>query len=279
MPDVVELTFWGVRGGIPTPVVENLGFGGNTPCVSVRHGDGPFLLLDAGSGFRTFGNSLTPSANGRIDVNILFTHFHWDHIQGIPFFAPLFRSNCGIVFHSAEPPDRLRAILTEQMRSPYFPVRFPEVQADCRYAQVDPAGLEVDGLRISSYRLCHPGGAHGYRIQSTCGAIVYATDHEHGDERVDGGLRNFARDADILIYDAQYTPEEYKGRIGFGHSTWLEATRVARDARVKQLVLFHHDPLHDDATMDGIVRAAQAEFPATVAAREGWTMCLPQKSE
>lgn len=199
MPDAVELTFWGVRGGIPTPVVENLGFRGNTPCLSIRHGDAPLLLLDAGSGLRALGNSLSVPANGRMHVNMLFTHFHRDHIQGIPDFAPVFRSDCRIIFHSIEPVDRLRGILLDQMRSPYFPVEMPAVQANYGYAQVESAGLELDGLRIQPFRLRHPDGAHGYRVDSSYGTIVYATDHEHGDERIDDGLRSFARDADILI--------------------------------------------------------------------------------
>jgi len=279
MGDALELTLWGVRGSIPTPDAANLGFGGNTSCLSLRHGDAPLLILDGGSGLRALGNLLSSPANGQIEVNMLFTHFHWDHIQGIPFFAPIFRPDCRIMFHSTEHPERLKTILRDQMRTPYFPVRMPAVQADCRCTQVKDGGIELGGLHIRPFPLRHPDGAHGYRIEAGCATIVYATDHEHGDERIDGGLRDSARDADILIYDAQYTPEEYEQRRGWGHSTWLEATRVARDAGVKQLLLFHHDPLHDDAKLAGIVRAAQAEFPATIAARERWSVCFEEKSK
>jgi len=265
MPDL-EITLWGVRGSIPTPVAENLGYGGNTACASIRYGDAPLLLLDGGSGLRALGNFLIAQRLPMIDVNMLLTHFHWDHIQGIPFFAPIFRPNCRIAFHSLEPHERLRRILEEQMRPPYFPVQMPAVQAECRYTRIEPGGFELNGLTIT-----HPDGAHGYRIESPHATIVYATDHEHGDAEADKRVREYAHGADLLIYDSQYTPEEYASRVGWGHSTWLEATRLARDAGVKQLALFHHDPMHDDAALDRIVEAARKEFPATMGAKERWS--------
>ena len=267
----IEITLWGVRGSIPTPVAENLGYGGNTSCVSLCYGDSPLMVLDGGSGLRALGNMVNAQGLAKIELDLLLTHFHWDHIQGIPFFAPLFRPNCAMRFHSIESPDRLKQILQEQMRPPYFPVQMPAVQADIRYLQADKKGFELNGLRIRPFRLTHPDGAHGYRIESPDAVIVYATDHEHGDAKTDAGLREYARGADLLIYDAQYTPEEYTARHGWGHSTWLEATRVAADASVKQLALFHHDPLHDDAALDRIVEAARREFPATIAAKERWS--------
>jgi phosphoribosyl 1,2-cyclic phosphodiesterase len=267
----LEITLWGVRGSIPTPVAENLGYGGNTACVSLRYGDAPLLVLDGGSGLRAVGQQLNAQGLPNIEVNLLLTHFHWDHIQGIPYFAPIFQPNCQITFHSMEPAQRLEQILQEQMRPPYFPVQMPAVRAECRYTQADPGGYELHGLRIRPFRLCHPDGAHGYRIESERAVIVYATDHEHGDERIDAGLREQARGADVLIYDAQYTPEEHTARKGWGHGTWKEATRVARDAGVKQLLLFHHDPNHNDAAVSQIVDRARAEFPAAEAARERWS--------
>jgi phosphoribosyl 1,2-cyclic phosphodiesterase len=270
-PRKLEVTLWGVRGSIPTPVAENLGYGGNTACVSLRLGDAPPVVIDGGSGLRAFGYLLNSMGLDTIEVDLLLTHFHWDHIQGIPFFVPLFRPNCQMTFHSVGPVAQLQQILGNQMRAPYFPVQMPAVRADCRYEEVDPGGIERNGLRIRPFRMTHPDGAHGYRIEAPGAVIVYASDHEHGDAPADARVREFATGADVLIYDAQYTPEEYESRRGWGHSTWLEATRVARDAGVKQLVLFHHDPLHNDAAMDCIVDAARQEFPSTMAAKERWT--------
>ncbi|SRR5579883_2732820 len=267
----LEIKLWGVRGSIPTPVAQNLGYGGNTSCVTLRFGDAPLTILDGGSGLRAVGNWLNSQGLATIDADLLLTHFHWDHIQGIPFFAPIFRPDCRMRFRSIESAERLRQILQDQMRAPYFPIQMPAVQADIQYLQVSKDGFDLNGLHIRPFRLTHPDGAHGYRIESPNAVVVYATDHEHGNAAVDAGLRSVARGADLLIYDAQYTPEEYGSRRGWGHSTWLEATRVARDAGVKQLALFHHDPMHDDAALDRIVEAARREFPETIGAKEGWS--------
>jgi phosphoribosyl 1,2-cyclic phosphodiesterase len=257
----LDLTFWGVRGSIPTPVAKNLGFGGNTACLTIRYRDQPLLIFDAGTGIRALGNTL----NEPVTAHLFLTHFHWDHIQGIPYFAPIYQPDCSITIHSSAEPADLERILTAQMKPPYYPV---ETQANISYKA---AGEQIGDLLIRPFPLHHPNGATGYRVESRDASIVYASDHEHGNASADATLLAHARDADILIYDAQYTPEEYEHHRGWGHSTWREAVELARSANVKQLILFHHDPLRTDEQLAAIVRQAQAQFENTIAAKEGWT--------
>ena len=258
----LQLTFWGVRGSVPTPVADNLGVGGNTACISIRYGGQPLLIFDAGSGIRGLGNSLSPGEPS----HLFLTHFHWDHIQGLPFFAGLQHST----LYSSAAPGELSRILGAQMLPPYYPAPMPSIP----YRQVDGRGERIGDLLVRPFPLHHPNGATGYRIESPDASIVYASDHEHGDAATDAIVRDYARRADILIYDAQYTREEYEERRGWGHSTWREAVYLAQEAGVRQLVLFHHHPMRTDRQVDAIVRAAQQEFPNTIAASEGWSTSL-----
>jgi phosphoribosyl 1,2-cyclic phosphodiesterase len=267
----LTLKFWGVRGSLPTPQQENLGYGGNTPCLEVRLSSGEIFVFDAGSGIRDLGKSLLEEFGEQMTVNIFLTHYHWDHLQGIPFFAPLFHPDAHLVFHGQE---GLTDKLVGQMEPPYFPIRFQEAPAQKSFIEVSDEPLHFGGLIIRPFPLRHPQGCLGYRLEYQDAVIVYATDFEHGDSTHDRILRGFCDQADILIYDSQFTPEEYKTYQNWGHSTWLEATRVATDSQVKHLVLFHHDPSHDDRFMDAIVEAARKEFPSVTAAREATTISI-----
>ena len=267
--------FWGVRGSIPTPGLENLVYGGNTPCVEVRLPHGEILIIDGGTGVRQLGLSLVQSADEKpLALNFLMTHFHWDHVQGIPFFTPLYSAANEITFYSGRPAAQLQDILQGQMTHPYFPVDFNLLAARRAFEQVDSDGLKFGSVTVRCFPLHHPQGAFGYRIESHGAVLVHASDREHGHPKLDRVLIEHARDADVLIYDAQYTPDEYEQRRGWGHSTWLEAARVAKEAGVKQLVLFHHDPSHDDECIARITEDARTEFRNTEAAREGMTIEL-----
>jgi phosphoribosyl 1,2-cyclic phosphodiesterase len=264
------LRFWGVRGSIPAPGPRHTRYGGNTACLEIRREGVPPLILDAGSGIRELGASLLSEPAPNSEYLIFLTHFHWDHIQGLPFFAPLYQPGQTITFYASPAAAVTSDLLGGQMREPYFPVQLPTAGATLAYRQLASGRFHIGDLAIQTFPLRHPGGSIGYRIDSPAGSIVYATDHEHGNPEIDANFVSVAAGADLLIHDAQYTPREYESRRGRGHSTWEGAVRIARQADVKQLMLFHHDPLHDDETIDEIVDAAREHFPNCGGAREGW---------
>lgn len=273
VPDRSRLTvrFWGVRGSIPTPHKGFLGVGGNTSCVEVRAADGTTLVLDAGTGARELGYALAARAAGdAAELHVALSHFHWDHLQGLPFFAPLYTAGQTVRFYAATEVPRLQSFLRGQMSFPYFPVPFVELAAETDIVCVE-AGVpfRVGPMTVRPFPVCHPQGAHGYRVEADGAAVVYATDYEHGSPAHDAGLREVAAGADLLISDAQYTPDEYALRVGWGHTTWEQATDLAAEAGVGRLLLFHHDPSHDDATLARLLDRARERFPATDLAVEG----------
>jgi len=278
MSDSSRLTvrFWGVRGSTPTPEARCMSVGGNTSCVEIRTADGDSLILDAGTGIRSLGYALAAEAAGApISVDVLFSHFHWDHLQGLPFFAPLYDGGNQVRFIAAVDDSRLDDLLQGQMCSPYFPVPFTELAALVEtHRAVVGETFEVGACTVRAFPLSHPQGAHGFRIEHNGLSVVYATDYEHGDPVADEGLREVARGADVLISDAQFTPDEYEVRKGWGHTTWEHATQLAADAGVGQLVLFHHDPSHDDAALERIRDQARERFAATELAVEGMEIRL-----
>lgn len=269
-----RVKFWGVRGSIPTPGVENQGYGGNTTCVEISSGD-DILIIDAGTGVRNLGLSLQHTLAGApCKVSFLMTHFHWDHIQGLPFFMPLYAPSSEIAFYAGRPPERVHEILEGQMSEPYFPVSFKFLRAKRSFEEAPASGFRQGSFSVHSFPLNHPQGAHGYRIEKDGVAVVHASDLEPGDAKLDRVLHEHAQNAKVLIIDSQYTPEEYPSKRGWGHGTWLESTRIARECKVEQLVLFHHDPSHNDRTMDRLVEEARHHFENTVAAKEHCEICF-----
>jgi len=266
--------FWGVRGSTPTPQVENLGFGGNTPCIEIRYGN-DIVVVDAGTGVRTLGRSLSEEfAREPISLHLLLSHFHWDHIQGLPFFNPAYNPGNDLRIYSGVTTGNLREVLEGHMVPPYFPVSFDVLAAVRAVQDIGKDPMKIGAMSIHSFPMNHPQGASGYRIESPQGVVVYASDLEHGNPKLDSTLRDYAAGADLLIFDAMYTPEEYESHKGWGHSTWLEATHVARDAGVEQLVLFHHEPWHSDRICEQIVENACERFENTIGAAEGLSVRL-----
>jgi phosphoribosyl 1,2-cyclic phosphodiesterase len=281
---VAKLVFWGVRGSTPTLERDTWRYGGNTPCLELTAPDGTNFILDCGTGLRMLGNHLTEKRRGMgIEAHILVTHYHWDHIQGIPFFHPFFESQNRFHFYSFQSkylgPNSLEQVFAAQLASPYFPVDVTMMTAARDFREVaDAESWEIHGTHITSRYLNHPQGCLGYRIDTTGGSIVYATDNEPGDHTCDQNLRQLAHGADVLIYDAQYSPEQLASdRKGWGHSSWLEGVKIAREAKVRNLILFHHDPDSPDKVVDGFLSAARQEFPATWAATEGMSINLSER--
>ncbi|HYV48096.1 MAG TPA: MBL fold metallo-hydrolase [Myxococcaceae bacterium] len=266
-----HVKFWGVRGSIPAPGATTRRYGGNTPCVEVRCGR-ELLIFDLGSGVRSLGQEYPPP----LKAHIFLSHYHYDHLQGMPFFTPLFvPANEFAVYGPTRAGKTVQEILSGQMQQPYFPVTAEMVfRAKVDYRSFG-AGEEVKvgEARVTAVELNHPGGNLGYRVDYKGHSVVYATDIEHGSVEVDERLARFARETDLLIYDAMYTEDEYRGRVGapktgWGHSTWQASIQAADRAQAKTLVLFHHEPTRDDAGMEKMLREVKRFRPEAVAARE-----------
>lgn len=279
---VTKLSFWGVRGSTPTVDPATWRYGGNTPCLELTAPDGTQFILDCGTGLRVLGSRWTaPVPNGRNpETHIFVTHYHWDHIQGIPFFAPLYAENNEFHFYSFRSrhlgPDSLKQVFETQMAMPYFPVNMSAMAARKRFMEVTGGdSFTIGENKVTARHLNHPQGCLGYRIETPGGVIAYATDNEPGDPKLDAELQQLAAGADIFINDAQYTPEQLAAtRKGWGHSSWREGVKVARNAGAKTLVLFHHDPDSTDRIVDGLLRQAREEFDSVFAASEGMVITL-----
>ncbi len=266
----MEVKFWGVRGSIPVSGETFVRTGGNTSCLELRHA-GERLILDGGTGLRALGDSLGSPAR----VAILFSHVHWDHIQGVPFFAPAFHPDSQLTFMGTRRSSgSLRDALAAQMRPPTFPITLEALRAQTCFLDLpSQQPWEHGPFRITPLDLPHPDGVTGFRIEAGGRSLVYATDVEHG-EGLRPELIRLAEGADLLIHDAQFYRDEYLGktgfsRVGWGHSPWEDAVEVARLAGVDQLRLFHHDPRRHDAGVDEIEAKAAQIFPRLRAAREG----------
>lgn len=279
----MRITFWGVRGSIPSPGPDTVGVGGNTSCVEVRAGKA-LLVFDGGTGLRLLGKRLLKEMP--FTAHLFFSHVHWDHIQGFPFFDPAFVAGNVIHLYGGNNVSRtLEETLAGQMDHPSFPVHLTEMGAKMVFHGVsDREAVEVDAgdghkAVISAAPGNHPNGVWAYRVDHAGHSVVYATDTEHY-AVVDPKLTKLAEGAEVLIYDSQYTPEEYSGhgggmpKVGWGHSTFEEAVKLAKAAKVKKLILYHHDPTQSDTAVAEKERRARELFSNVEAAREGLTIEL-----
>lgn len=245
-------------------------YGGNTSCIELRCGE-HLLILDAGTGLRPMGDALA-AAGTVVDADLLLTHTHFDHIGGLGFFEPLTREGTQLRLHGGHLPlPELRAALVSALSPPLMPDLWKLMRGRLTVGTL-PIGQAADlhpGLQVRAERLRHPGGAVGFRVEWQGRSVAYVTDTEHQPGTRDPAVLRLARDADIFIYDCNYTDEEFSQRVGWGHSTWQEGVRLADAAGARTLVLFHHDPWRSDAQVDAIARAASAARPGTVAAAEG----------
>jgi phosphoribosyl 1,2-cyclic phosphodiesterase len=273
----MQLTFWGTRGSLATPGPNTARYGGNTSCAQLVGTDGTVLVLDAGTGLRGLGLAL-PSGRRRVDV--LLSHLHLDHIQGLGFFAPLYDPAREVhIWGPASTTQDLRTRLMRYMSAPLFPVPLRDLPCNLIFHEVPGATARVGEFEIASALVAHPGPTVGYRITGPQGVVTYLPDHEPAlgashlrlpPDWISG--QALAHEADLLVHDAQYTDAEYAARVGWGHSSLTHAIEFAALARARRLVLFHHDPSHDDTALDGLVTAAvtavRPAFPVT-AAQEG----------
>ncbi len=271
----LTVTFWGVRGTVSCPFSSHMRFGGNTSCIELRAGD-ERVILDAGTGLRALGKRF--QAEGVTRATLLLGHTHLDHISGFPYFGPAFQPgfHFRVMAGHLDGATGIRSVMARQMERPLFPVPLQTMGCNLEFVDVaSGSSFALDGgVTVRTAPLNHPDGATGYRVDYQGTSVVYATDTEHRPGRIDETLLNLAAGADMLIYDTTYTDEEYLARVGWGHSTWQEGVKLARAAGVGRLVLFHHEPDHDDEIMERIEAEAAAALPGTIAAREGVTLRL-----
>ena len=267
----VSVRFWGVRGSIPTPGPATIRYGGNTSCVEVRLGD-QIVIFDAGTGIRLLGDFLVEEFKGAsIEVSMLISHTHWDHIQGLPFFAPAYQpENCVRIFGFEGAKRGLERVLWDQMESPHFPIQMTQMVGDVTVNELSSPEFQIGEVKVKALQLNHPGGSTGFRLERDGCVVVYVPDNEPvsyltecstGEETSEGqdpnqSLIDFVRDADVAIMDAQYDAIEYPSHVGWGHGCVDDVIRIAVAGQVRQLALFHHDPNHDDQWMDSMVQNA-----------------------
>ena len=305
MPSVsaspTRLKFWGTRGSISVPGPSTLRYGGNTTCVEVR-ADDEIIVLDAGSGIRSLGIALEKEFQSRpIKLSLLITHAHWDHIQGLPFFAPAYEKKNEICVRGYDGVDTsFGKIMAEPMKAPFFPIAMRELSAKIDIKKLTEMEFCLGKVRVRARFVNHPGVCAGYRVFTSSGSIAFLPDHEpyrflHSakanhmnpeeakktgeEERI--GLVKFLHESDLLILDAQYTDAEYEKHMGWGHGSISSAVSLALDAKVHRLLLFHHDPGHDDTKVDAMIEDARRQIRDSGkelevdAAREGEEISLP----
>ena len=279
----MRIRFWGVRGTIPTPGPETVYYGGNTACIDILTTDQQVIIIDAGSGIRLLGQVLQQEYQQRIVGNILISHTHWDHIQGFPFFAPVFgRSNRFVLVGQKRVDKRLEEVLAGQFIEPYLPFSYKTLPADLIVKEVSDGEVLVvgDNTTVKVRELNHPGGSLGFRIENNGTTFVYCSDTSHSEGVFEESVLDLAHGADLLIHDSHFSSlEETRRFASWGHSCWLEAVQVAIEANVKALGLFHYSPDLTDRELDQIKLRAQSIFPRTFLAREGMTVNLPTGPE
>ena len=271
LSEKIKVRFWGTRGSIPTPGPSTLKYGGNTSCVTLNLGGDYNVVFDAGSGIRELGNHLLEKEK-RAKGHIFLTHFHWDHIQGLPFFAPAYLPENQFTIYGCESQEtKLGKVLSGQMDSIYFPVPLRRFGAGIQFHPLDEGNYLIESFRLKTFYLNHPGNTLGYLVRHRGSLIGYLTDNEfttNFTEKPNGNFKsqfdeynlkiiNTIQGADLVIFDAQYTQEEYQSKKGWGHSPYENVLAIAMAAKVKKCVLFHHDPSHSDEDIDSIVKDAR----------------------
>jgi phosphoribosyl 1,2-cyclic phosphodiesterase len=278
----MKLRFWGVRGSIPTPGKSTVRYGGNTPSLELRLDNDELIILDAGTGIRNLGDHLIAKGES-VQTYILITHPHWDHIQGFPFFKPAFVSGNEITVIGTDREEiNLQQIIADQMKRIYFPIQLNDLNATIQFRSIGEEQFEIFGAKVTTLYVNHPGFTVGYRIDYKGKSLVYISDNEPFDREsaqrvtnfepvvlkkffaLDGDpnkrIIEFAKNADVFIHDATYTPEEYLEKVGWGHSHYLFTVMIAHEAKAKNLILFHHEPNRSDEKVDEILQKCKREI-------------------
>ena len=270
----MSVRFWGVRGSIPCPGPDAVGYGGNTSCVEIRCGD-QLLVFDAGTGLRPLGNALMAESK-TVDTDIFLSHCHIDHLSGLPFFMPLHVEGYRIHIWAGnlKPSGSVGDAVRKMMSHPLFPIEIDMAKSNVEFHDFR-AGETLNprpGITLKTAPLNHPGGATGYRLEFGGRSVAYLTDMEMTNGAMDPGVLALAKGASLVVIDSTYTDVELPSHAGWGHSSWQQCIKLTNAAGAEKLCLFHHDPDHDDGAMDAIAAAADAARPGTIVAKEG--MCI-----
>ncbi len=263
------LEFWGVVGSSPVSCSKDRKYGSHTICESLETDSEAAFIIDAGTGIIRLGNLLSSRSEIPVQkIHLLFTHFHLDHVIGLPFFKPLYSPDVHITFYSPWSPQETQKELQYLMAGRHYPIDFENTLSQKDFRSLDQGTTRINDVAVSWCSLTHPQASAAYRLEYQGRIYVLATDTEHPAEGLDQPLLEFCRGADVLVYDAMYTPEEYPERIGWGHSTWLHGTQLAEEAGVIELYLSHLNPDYSGDQLDEILRLARKKFPATHMAQE-----------
>ena len=271
-----KVKFWGVRGSIACPSPSHVMYGGNTSCVEMVL-NGQSIIFDAGTGIRNLGHDFLRRNVSR--AYLLLTHTHWDHINGFPFFAPIFNPDFKLDIMAGHLSDKggIKEVLASQMATPTFPVPFEALKADLAFIDFragSPLELKDLGITVKTAYLRHPNGSTAYRVEHENHSVCLVTDTEHLPGKPDENILELIEGSDLVIYDCTYTDEEFSSHIGWGHSTWQEGVRLCRSANVKRMAIFHHDPDHDDSFMGALEDQARAVWDAVVVSRDNMELTV-----
>ena len=272
-----KIKFWGVRGSFPTPDRDKIEVGGHTSCVEIRTSDNDLIIFDMGTGFVPLGTALMKENNPPKSAHIFISHFHWDHVIGYLGFAPFFQKDFVCNIYGKKDKLSMEDVFSHLHNYTFWPVEIPMYQAKLNLKTFPKEGIELsDSIKISAQLHGHPNGANSYRVDLGNKSIVYSTDIEHPETSLNPNVIDIAKDADILIKDAQFTDEQLEAHKGWGHSSWQQCVEVANRANVKKLILFHHSPTNDDDAIRKIEEEAQIIRPNTIAARQGLEIQIPK---
>jgi ribonuclease BN (tRNA processing enzyme) len=274
-----SITFWGTRGSTPTPDKNKLEFGGDTSCIEFRSSDNEIVVFDMGSGLRRFGQYLLNDKTTPKNIHFLISHYHWDHLIGFLAFSPIFDASYTFTSHGKNEKLPLPKLTERLLDKSFWPVNLKMILAKLIFLEIKENEFTIgDNIKVMVASHGHPNGATGYRLECNGLSIVYITDCEHPVNDVNPNVVNLSKDADVLIHDSHFSPDEIDDHVGWGHSSYVQATQVAIQANVKQLVLFHHNPNHDDKKVAQLEKEAQKLFPNTISARQDMVLEFPSNT-
>lgn len=275
----VKIKFWGVRGSFPIPQ-SNDDFGGNTSCVELRSNKNEIVIFDMGTGLRALGNSIIKDNPDITNINILLSHFHYDHVLGFLMFTPLFNDKYNInIYAPGETSNEIKSKFQSFLKSTFWPVNMDMFNSKITFNNYTSGSFNISkNIKVTSSPHGHPGGANSLRVDIDRFSVTYVTDCEHPTNNLNQNVIDIAKNTDILIHDAQYTPEQMHKHKGWGHSSWKNCVDVAKAANVKKLILFHHNPDHHNSILECIENDAQNVFPNTSSAREGVEYSIPEQT-